>query len=303
MKILVTGKNGQLGWELLRKFNENQKSEKKIAITIEALFLDSQELDIRESDKVDSIFSAFQPDIVINAAAYTAVDKAESDTELAYAVNEAGVENLAQGCKVFGAKLIHVSTDFVFAADKNTPYKPEDQTAPLNVYGASKLAGELSARDILGNDICIVRTSWVYSVHGNNFVKTMIRLMSEKEKLGVVADQIGTPTSAYLLAEALWKLIIVIASKQKVSPIYHWTDLGTTTWYDFAVAIQDLAVEQGILTKAIPIKPISTIEYPTPAKRPAYSVMDTSSFRNVLEMPGVHWRKALSSMIRELAKQ
>lgn len=301
MKILVTGKNGQLGWELLRKFNEAQETQKKFPLAIDALFLGSQELDIRESDKIDAVFSEFQPDIVINAAAYTAVDKAEFDTERAYAVNETGVENLARACKALGAKLIHVSTDFVFAADKNTPYKPEDQTAPLSVYGASKLAGELLARDILGSDACIVRTSWVYSVHGNNFVKTMIRLMGEKEQLGVVADQIGTPTSARFLANATWQLAMLFDKGEETQPIYHWTDLGVASWYDFAVAIQELALQEGLLQQAIPVNPIASGQYPTPVVRPSYSVMDTSGLRTALSISGVHWRSALSSMIKELA--
>ena len=293
-RILVTAKNGQLGWELTRSKPE----------TLDAVFFDSKELNICDSNNVSEKIASFKPNLVINAAAYTAVDKAESDSESAYLVNQQGAKNLAQACKDAGAKLIHISTDFVFDATKNTPYQSADNTNPLGVYGASKLAGENAVLEILGDDVSIIRTAWVYSMHGNNFVKTMLRLMAEKDQLGVVADQVGTPTNANNLAKAIWllaeKMLTQKTDAKTVSNIYHWTDLGTASWYDFAVAIQELGLANGLLNKAIPIAPIKASQYPTPAKRPAYSVLDTSYLRETLNVPGTHWRAALNSMLSDL---
>jgi len=296
MKIIVTAKNGQLGWELARS----------LPINVEAQFFDSKELNICDADNVFEKIASFKPDLVINAAAYTAVDKAESDSDAAFLVNQQGAKNLAQACKDAGAKLIHISTDFVFDATKNTPYQPLDSTNPLGVYGASKLAGEEAVLEILGDNVSIIRTAWVYSLHGNNFVKTMLRLMAEKEQLGVVADQVGTPTNANNLAKAIWllaeKMLTQKTDAETVLNIYHWTDLGTASWYDFAVAIQELGLTNGLLNKAIPIAPIKASQYPTPAKRPAYSVLDTSYLRETLSVPGTHWRAALNSMLSDLKK-
>jgi dTDP-4-dehydrorhamnose reductase len=300
-RILVTAKNGQLGWELARSQSEN----------VEAIFFDSKELNICDAESVLEKIASLKPDLVINAAAYTAVDKAESDSEAAFLVNQQGAKNLALACKEFGTKLIHISTDFVFDAAKNTPYEPSDSTNPLGVYGASKLAGEKAVLEVLGEDASIIRTAWVYSLHGNNFVKTMLRLMAEKDQLGVVADQVGTPTNANNLAKAIWLLAEKMLTKKSeaekltsdqgpLSNVYHWTDLGTASWYDFAVAIQELALANGLLNKPIPIAPIKASQYPTPAKRPAYSVLDTSRLRETLEVPGIHWRAALTSMLSDL---
>lgn len=307
MKVLITAKNGQLGWEL----NNTLTAENVANIeNIEAIFLDSKKLDITNANAVTERISSFKPDFVINAAAYTAVDKAESDSDAAYKVNQQGAKNLALACKEIGAKLIHVSTDFVFDATKNTPYQPEDPTNPLGVYGASKLAGEEAVAEVLGADVSIIRTAWVYSTHGNNFVKTMLRLMAEKEQLGVVADQVGTPTNAKNLAKAIWQLVEKEHSDSLSAStntngntnanIYHWTDLGTASWYDFAVAIQELGLANGLLQKPIAVNPIKASQYPTPAKRPAYSVLDTSALREKLNVTGEHWRTALNSMLKEL---
>ena len=309
MKVLITAKNGQLGWEL----NNTLSAENVANIeNIEAIFLDSKKLDITNANAVIERISSFKPDFVINAAAYTAVDKAESDSDAAYKVNQQGAKNLALACKEIGAKLIHVSTDFVFDATKNTPYQPEDPTNPLGVYGASKLAGEEAVVEVLGADVSIIRTAWVYSTHGNNFVKTMLRLMAEKEQLGVVADQVGTPTNAKNLAKAIWQLVekehtdcLSASTNSNTNAnananIYHWTDLGTASWYDFAVAIQELGLANGLLQKPIAVNPIKASQYPTPAKRPAYSVLDTSALREKLNVTGEHWRTALNSMLKEL---
>jgi dTDP-4-dehydrorhamnose reductase len=288
MKVLVTGKNGQLAWEVVHLAPSD----------VNVVCLGRAELDISDAQAVKQAIQTHQPDLVINTAAYTAVDKAESDQENAYAVNESGAANLAQTCKDNGVRLLHVSTDFVFDGSNTKPYQTDDAVNPLGVYGASKLAGDKAVHAILPEAV-IVRTAWVYSVHGNNFVKTMLRLMAEKPQLGVVYDQVGTPTWAAGLAKWLW----AVAAKPEVSGMYHWTDAGVASWYDFAVAIQELAVEKGLLKQAIPVRPIPASAYPTPAKRPSFSVIDKTTAEAAAGMLTVHWRQQLSSMLDEFQKQ
>ena len=295
MKILVTGKNGQLGSELQKTCPSN----------VELICFGSKELDISNAEQVNELLITHSPDIVINAAAYTAVDKAETDTDTAYAVNEQGAANLANACKNIDAKLIHISTDFVFDGTSTMPYTATDATNPLGVYGASKLAGEQAINEILGSQATIVRTAWVYSVFGNNFVKTMLRLMAEKEQLGIVGDQVGTPTWAAGLANMLWALVAKARSEQvlnteNIATILNWTDAGVASWYDFAVAIQELAIEQGLLTKSIPISAIPAASYPTPAKRPAFSVLNKAQAEEISGVKTVHWRTQLKAMLTEL---
>ena len=302
MEILVLGKNGQLGWELQQTQNTQHN----------VIYLGSQELDITDEEKLNRLLPQWQPSLIINATAYTAVDKAESDQQAAYAVNSKGVEYLAKYCQSNQIKLIHISTDFVFDGEQNTPYKPTDPTSPVSVYGASKRDGERQVRKRLGSQASIVRTAWVYSQHGNNFVKTMLRLMNEKDQLGVVYDQVGTPTWAKGLAEMVWKLAEKMANNsngktneeikpEAPTPIYHWTDAGVTSWYDFAVAIQDIAFEKGLLDKKIPIRPIPASAYPTPAKRPSYSVLDKSAIEQELQIETKHWREQLTKLMEQLA--
>ncbi len=286
MKVLLTGKNGQLGFELQHTLPQQ----------IELIAYDSSELDITNDNTVNQLLKKHKPDYVINAAAYTAVDKAESDIETAYAVNRDGSKNLARTCKLINAKLIHISTDFIFDGNKNTPYQVSDKTAPIGVYGESKLAGELAIQAELPDAHYIIRTAWVYSSHGNNFVKTMLRLMREKDQLGVVYDQVGTPTWARGLAKSIWQLL---ESKPK-NRLYHWTDAGVTSWYDFAVAIQEIALEKHIIDKAIPIRPIPANSYPTPAARPSFSVLDKSLIEKSVGVETTHWREQLASMLNEL---
>ncbi|MBW8190757.1 dTDP-4-dehydrorhamnose reductase [Neiella marina] len=291
MKVLVTGKGGQLAWELTQTKPEH----------IELIELGIEELDITDQAAVQNAIKEHQPDAVINAAAYTAVDKAESEQKIAYAVNETGAVNLANAAKSVNAKLLHVSTDFVFSGDKVTPYQPEDEPNPLGVYGASKLAGDKAVAEIMAGQALIVRTAWVYSANGNNFVKTMLRLMSEKEQLGVIYDQVGTPTWAKGLAKWLWAALEADWGFND-TPIYHWTDAGVASWYDFAVAIQELGIEKRLINKSIPILPIPTSAYPTPAARPAFSVIDKTSAEVFNKLETVHWRKQLSAMMDELVK-
>ncbi|WP_447041170.1 dTDP-4-dehydrorhamnose reductase [Vibrio parahaemolyticus] len=299
MNILITGKGGQLAWEL------EQTAPSQYTITA----LDSQQLDITDQQQVMKALADHQPDILINAAAYTAVDKAESDQAMAYAVNAQGSEYLALACKEHQVKLIHVSTDFVFDGSQTTPYQTDAEPCPLNVYGDSKLQGDLKISAILGNHATIIRTAWVYSAHGNNFVKTMLRLMAEKEQLGIVYDQVGTPTWAKGLAQMIWRLAEgqfktnssgKARSELSKTQILHWTDAGVASWYDFAVAIQELALEKGLLEKSIPVRPIPASSYPTPARRPNFSVIDKTTAEQISGVDTVHWRKQLSAMLDEL---
>lgn len=286
MKVLITGKGGQLAWEL----------EQNAPVKFDVISVGRDELDITNELKVADFIAANKPDLIINAAAYTAVDRAEKDNKMAYAVNELGVKYLAQACRKIGARILHISTDFVFDGTSTAPYQTDAQPNPLNIYGASKLAGDIALNEILPEASVIVRTAWVYSVNGNNFVKSMLRLMQEKPQLGIIYDQVGTPTWAKGLAQWLW----IVASKPEVTGTYHWTDAGVASWYDFAIAIQELGIEKGLLTREIPIHPILATAYPTPAKRPTFSVIDKASAETVSGLHTVHWRKQLSLMMDEL---
>lgn len=284
MKVLITGRNGQLGWELQRTVPKEWQ----------IIALQSEALDITDPDAVQQSVSKYAPRLIINASAYTAVDKAEEEKVKAFAVNANGAANLAKAAKKQGARFIHISTDFVFDGKKSQPYLPKDKPKPTGVYGASKLEGEQKVSATLDNSL-IIRTAWVYSSHGNNYVKTMLNLMDERDELNIVADQVGTPTWANSLAEAIWKF----ASKPELKGVYHYTDSGIASWYDFAVAIQEEALRFGIIEKDIPIKPIRTQDYPTPAKRPAYSVLDKTDTWKALNHIAPHWRTNLRNMLKE----
>ena len=286
MKVLITGAGGQVGWELQRT----------VSTDIEITALHRVELDIADQAAVMSVIKELQPDLVINAAAYTAVDKAEEEVDRAYKVNVDGAANIARAVEDCSARLIHISTDFVFDGTGTKPYLPGDEPKPSGVYGASKLQGERAVMTETSGRAVILRTAWIYSVHGSNFVKTMLRLMAEREELGVVDDQVGTPTWAKELAKTIW----LIAGKTDMQGTYHWTDDGKASWYDFALAIQEEAYGLGLLLKTIPIKPIKTEEYPTPARRPAYSVLDKTSTLEALDCKAPHWRKSLIKMLIEL---
>ena len=277
-KALIVGGKGQLGRGLAATAPAG----------IEIVSHDVDTLDITDRAAVDALVEALQPDVLLNAAAYTAVDKTESEEAAAYAVNAAAVGILASAARSVGARFVHVSTDFVFDGTVGVPYAPEAPTNPLSAYGRTKRAGEIAA----GDDALIVRTAWVYAPTGGNFVRTMLRLMAERPEVRVVADQIGTPTYAADLAAAFWAM----ASKD-VHGIHHYTDSGAASWYDFAVAIQEEALAAGLLDKAVPVIPIPTSAYPTPARRPFYSVLDKSSTIDVLGSPAPHWRTNLRRMM------
>jgi dTDP-4-dehydrorhamnose reductase len=285
MKILVTGANGQLGWELQRAKPDD----------CEFTALSRDQLDITDLEQVKNTINSIKPDWVINAAAYTAVDKAESDSEGAYAINANGAANLATAAQTSNARLLHISTDFIFDGINNRPYLPEDKPNPLGIYGASKLAGEQKVRELLGDNTLIIRTAWVYSSHGNNFVKTMLRLMAERDTLGVVEDQVGTPSWAAEIATAIY-----LSIENNLRGIYHWTDTGAASWYDFSVAIYELGKEAGLLNNSVTINPIPTEDYPTPAVRPPYSILNKDSLRKAIDYKGIYWRDSLSQMIMEI---
>ena len=284
-KVLITGGNGQLGYELQRTNPDGYS----------CLATDVADLDITDANAVNAYIEENQPDIVINAAAYTAVDKAEEEQELAIAINTTGAANLAQACKDNGIRLMQVSTDFVFDGKACSPYPVDAPTEPDGYYGLTKRDGDLRVQEILGDDAFIIRTSWLYSANGNNFVKTMLKLMKERESLGIIADQIGTPTWANSLAQAIWKAI-----EKNITGIHHWSDAGVASWYDFAYAIMEEGVALGLLDKEIEINPITTADYPTPASRPSYSVMDKTSTWQALGFKSEHWRVALRQMMAEL---
>jgi len=280
--ILVTGANGQLGKEF-RVVASNETG-------FEFAFVSKEELPIHDFEKVKQYFATNRPAYCINCAAYTAVDKAESEKELAYLVNAESVSVLAEVCKQYGAAFIHVSTDYVFNGDSPKPYKEDAETGPISVYGSSKLKGEILSLE-KNPDSIIIRTAWVYSEFGNNFVKTMIRLMKERKELNVVNDQIGAPTYAYDLAKAIMSII----KSDKWQPgIYHFSNSGKISWYDFAVAIKELTGSE------CKVNPIPTSQYPTAARRPAFSLLDTSKIKNVYGINIPEWKASLTKCVDHL---
>ncbi len=284
MKILVTGSRGQLGYALTHMDCEH-----------DVTGVDVDELDITNAEAVKKFFADKQFDVVVNAAAYTNSDQAENDYETAYAVNCTGVKNLAKVCKEHGSRLIHISTDYVFDGQGYKPYKTTDPTGPKCAYGKSKLAGEKVLQETLDNSV-IIRTAWLYSAYGNNFMKTMLRLMKERKELKVVSDQIGTPTSVNTLVNAILNCI----ERPELRGIFHWTDAGVTSWYDFAVAIRSVAVELGVINEtAAIITPISSDEYPVATPRPFYSVLDKKASRKAIGLEGEHWELTLKKVLGE----
>jgi len=252
MQVLLTGsERGQLFWELQRTKPDG------VSICNPA-----SRLDITEAAAVEQVIAQCKPDVIINAAAYTAVDQAETDKATAFAVNDEAVGYLATAAKANGAHLIHVSTDFVFGETAPNPIKTDATANPVSVYGKSKLAGEQRLFSVLPDDSLLFRTAWVYSSHGNNFVKTMLRLMRERGEVGVIADQIGAPTWAHSLAKAIWR-----GAQIRATGVCHWTDAGAASWYDFAQAIMEEGMALGLLDTTAKVLPLRTDQYPTPAAR------------------------------------
>jgi dTDP-4-dehydrorhamnose reductase len=290
VKVLVTGAAGQVGRELI----------KLAPAGLEVVGYNSSELDITNAQQVQQMVVEQAPAFIINAAAYTAVDKAEGDAICAYAVNEAGVQNLAQAALILNIPVFHISTDYVFDGTSTAPYKETDPVSPTGVYGASKLAGEQALANS-GVKHIILRTSWVFGAEGNNFVKTMLRLGKERDTLGVVADQYGCPTSAASIAKVLWQLAQkYTAEGELLWGIYHFSNSPATTWHGFACEIFKQAVEIGVLDRAPVVNAIKTSDYPTPAKRPAWSVMDGSALENLLGSNVASWQQELSAVLERL---
>ena len=282
MKALIIGGKGQLGTTLTQTVPQS----------IACRSLDLPEIDITDANAVEAVVTDEKPDVIINASAYTAVDRAEEEVDLAFAVNATGPKNIARAARQTGARLIHVSTDYVFDGTACSPYPPEAPCSPLGVYGKSKRQGEIAVLDVI-DDPVIIRTSWLYSRYGNNFVLTMLRFMNDRDELRVVADQVGAPTWASTLAAAIWAAV----GKENLKGIFHWSDAGVTSWYDFAVAIQEEALARGMVNRSIPIHPITTADYPTLTTRPPYSVLNcTASWRD-FDVAPLQWRVALRQML------
>lgn len=286
-KVLVTGAKGQAGSELI----------KLAPAGFVVIGLGFEQLDITDQKQVNAAVALHQPNLIINAAAYTAVDKAESDSDTSYAVNEQAVAWLAQVAVQADIPLFHISTDYVFDGESTTPYKETDQVNPQSVYGASKLAGE-QVLVATHNKHIILRTSWVFGAAGNNFVKTMLRLGKELDELSVVADQHGSPTSAASIADVLWKLAELYKQKNSLPwGIYHFSNSPVCTWYEFAVEIFKQAKEKGLIDKMPKVNAISTVEYPTPAHRPAWSALDNEKIEKLTFNATIFWDSELSLVL------
>jgi dTDP-4-dehydrorhamnose reductase len=285
--VIVTGKNGQLGWELMQQaptFNED----------FDFVFVDREELDLSNPSEIAIFFQKHTPAYFINCGAYTAVDRAETEKEVCMAINATSVGEIAKACATCNCLLVTISTDYVFNGNGTKPYTPYQTTEPLNFYGESKAIGEQLALKNNPNKTIIIRTSWVYSVHGANFVKTMLRLMKEKESLNIVSDQIGSPTYAKDLATALLQIILQLKKGLSQFGIYHFSNSGIISWFQFAEAIKEIA---GL---ACQLNPVNTSAYPTPAKRPAYSVLDKQSIESEFKIELIDWKESLKNCMQLL---
>lgn len=279
MRIVITGANGQLGSELRDVWSANTEHE--------CFFLDRKQLPLDQVLIIQDVLAMYQPDLIVHAGAYTAVDRAEVEAELAEKVNHLASEEIAQYCRLNDCKLLAISTDYVFDGESVLPLAEDALVSPINTYGMTKLKGEQAIQKWWPESI-IIRTSWVYSIYGNNFVKTMLRLMNERDEISVIDDQIGSPTSARDLARAIG---VVVDSEKWEAGVYHYSNEGKASWYEFAVAIRELAG----LTCAI--NPIPTEQYPTPAKRPRYSLLDKSKIRGVYGIEIRNWEESLATVI------
>lgn len=289
MRVLLFGSNGQVGHALAGLAQSNHQSHK--TSPSQWIPLTRQDCDLADAASIRAAVERLRPDAIVNAAAYTAVDKAESDREACYRVNANAPGVMAAAAARVGAKLIHYSTDYVFDGTKGIPYTEQDPTGPRNVYGAAKLAGEQAVLDDYPEAL-ILRTSWVYSSHGANFLKTMLRLGSERPELRIVADQHGAPTSAESIAAATWRILEMAEQGRWSGGVHHMTAAGETTWYDFATAIFARAA-----VKTPKLIPITTADYPTPAVRPAYSVLSNDKFAHAFGFRLPHWQQQLDQVM------
>lgn len=295
MRILISGINGQLGQALLKKRRDD----------FEVLGLSKDKFNLENFKDCNKLILNYKPDWIINCAAYTAVDKAETDKNKAYLVNSYAVENIVKSLSEYGGRLLQISTDFVFDGKNSKPYLPSDKCNPVNVYGASKLEGE----ELINKypNILVLRTSWLYGPEGHNFCLTMLKLHKKfsenKSTIKVISDQIGCPTSTDDLANICWKLVEKYNSGGFSNQIYHWCNSGVATWYDFAIAIGELGSEYGLIKKPANIVPISTNEYKTDAKRPSFSLMDCKKTKEFLDVNQNYWRDSLRKVISSMSNE
>jgi dTDP-4-dehydrorhamnose reductase len=284
VKVLITGAGGQVGQALV----SSAPTHYQLIPCVHA------DLDVADERAVQACIRSRSPAVIVNAAAYTAVDRAEAEPDQAQRINSDAAFYLARAARAVGARLVHISTDFVFDGRSSVPYRPEATTRPLNRYGLSKRAGERRVLRALPDQSVVLRTSWVYAPRGRNFVATMLRLMREGRAVRVVTDQVGTPTAARSVAEAIWHII----GRPGLRGVHHWTDAGVASWYDFAVAIAEEAPRLGLLPAAGAVEPIPTSAYPTPARRPPFSVLDKSSLL-AHGLIAMHWRTRLRTVLQE----
>lgn len=304
LRVLLTGAGGQLGQALVASV----PPEVELIATGRSGGDGLVPLDLADAEACRAAVRTHRPTWVLNAGAYTAVDRAEAEPELAQAVNAGAPRAFAEALAETGGRLLQLSTDFVFNGSQGSPYRPEQRTEPLGVYGASKAAGEAAALELAGARV--LRTSWVYGPVGHNFCRTMLRLHAARaaagEALGVVADQVGCPTATHTLAAACWRAIGVGRPTAGAGPegeglrLLHWSDAGAASWYDFAVAIGELGVAAGLLEQAAAVRPLTSAAYPTPARRPSYSLLDCSATRAALGLEPLHWRTALAAVLGKL---
>ncbi|MFM8259983.1 MAG: dTDP-4-dehydrorhamnose reductase [Vulcanococcus sp.] len=308
MRVLLTGAAGQLGDALRRQVPDGVHLIASSRTGTDGTLDGAQAspgwfaLDLADATACRAAVYHLRPDFVLNAGAYTAVDKAESESERAYAVNAGAPRAFAEALAETGGRLLQVSTDFVFNGRQGHPYRSDQPRDPLGVYGASKAAGEEAVEQVLGTGAggqgVILRTSWVIGPVGRNFALTMLRLHRETTEIGVVADQVGCPTSTHTLAAACWRAIQLASSQpERLGPILHWSDAGAASWYDLAVAVGELALELGLVELMAQVRPITTADYPTPAQRPSYSLLDCAETRRQLALPPLHWRLALRQLL------
>lgn len=286
MRALITGGAGQLARALVDAAPEDWLVESP----------GEADLDITQPSSVRAAFDKFEPELLVNTAAYTAVDRAENEPDKAFVVNTEGARTLAEICVEAGTRMIHVSTDFVFDGRKSSPYEPHDSPRPLGVYGSSKREGERQVLEVLGDNAVVLRTAWLYGAGSSNFVTGMLERMQNGQALKIVCDQVGTPTWTRTLADAIWRM----ARKPGLHGNWHFTDAGVASWYDFAVAIQEEAVAAGLLSQPVLIEPVRSEAFKTTATRPFYSVLDKTRTWEELEIDPVHWRVCLRGMLKEV---
>ena len=298
MRVLLTGAAGQLGQALIEATPEGVELLPSSRSGGDGLLA----LDLADAMACRKAVEDHRPDWVLNAGAYTAVDKAEAEPELAHAVNGAAPRAFAEAIRECSGRLLQLSTDFVFNGQQGSPYRVEQRRDPLGVYGTSKASGEEAVEELLGanGQGVVLRTSWVMGPVGRNFALTMLRLHRDKEELGVVADQVGCPSSTLNLARACWRVLGGSEEGLELPPVLHWCDGGAASWYDVSVAVGELAVELGLLNRAAKVNPINTADYPTPATRPSYSLLDCQASRNELKLEAQPWRAALRDVLQAI---